>query len=55
MRLKFARSHFESEMLSSFCQFEAYFYFFLFHLIELLFGRVLAIVCEAQLRLCVEC
>ena len=28
--------------------------FFKFHLIELLFGRVLASVCEAQLRLCVD-
>ena len=27
--------------------------FFLFHLIELLFDRVLASVCEAQLHLCV--
>ena len=57
VRLKFTRSQISAS--SSFCsalsswKFEAYFYFFVFHLIELLFGRVLVSVCEAQLRLCV--
>ena len=45
---------FESDTWPSYCSFEAYFYFFVFHLIELLLGRVLGSVCEAQLPLCVE-
>ena len=39
---------------SSFCKFEAYFYFVLCHLLELLFGRVLASFCKAQSCLCVK-
>ena len=42
-------SKFESYTLPSFCSIEAYFYFFLFHLIELLFGHALASVCKAEL------
>ena len=45
----------ESYSKLSFYYFEAYFFFFSFHLIELLFGRVLASVSEAQLRLCYTC
>ena len=48
-------AHVAALMVASFFgDFEAYFNFFVCHLIELLFGRILASVCEAQPRLCVS-
>ena len=52
VRLKFARSHPARSLV--FANPRPISLFFLFHLIELLFGRVLASVCEAQLCLCVN-
>ena len=54
MRLKFARSHIRIRHAAEFWLIRGVFYFFCLHLIELLFGRVLASVCEVQLPLCVE-
>ena len=49
MRFKFARLQIRMRHVAEFLLLESYFYFFSFRLIELLFGRVLASICEAQL------
>ena len=54
MKLKFASLQIRIQHVAVFLLIRGLFLFFCFHLIELLFGRVLANICEALLRLCVN-
>ena len=54
MRLEICHVRLMFESLAEFLLLRGFLYFCLFHLRELLFGRVFASVCEAQLRLCVN-
>ena len=53
VRLEFARSQIRILRVAELLLIRGLF-FLLIHLIELLFGRVLASACEAQIRLCVK-
>ena len=54
MRLTYARSQIRIQQIVEFLLIRGLILLFLFHLIDLLFGRVLASVREAKLRLCVR-